>query len=193
MLKRLFGRLVLVVVVVLGLWFVISHYHGDNQFGCEVRLVADIGDSETCPADLGQAAGDSGWAADRIDAIDAKVASNSKKYTYGEFYDHDGIGHWYQSGQDDDADNAQVVGRAVGVFPEQGTVITVEHVEVKVAARMRQASVDAGVLVINNPMGPCGTDTRGQYSCSVVVPKLLARGTSLKAVKLRGKPGCPTG
>jgi hypothetical protein len=114
-----------------------------------------------------------------LDAIDASIANGSKKYTYGEFYDRDGVGHQYESGQDGDAYNAQEVGREIGVFPARGTVITVEHIEVKVAARMRQAEVPDGVLVINNPGGPCGLDTGGQYSCSVGVPRLLPLGTGL--------------
>jgi hypothetical protein len=32
--QRLCGRIVLVAVVVFGLWFVISHYHGVSRFGC---------------------------------------------------------------------------------------------------------------------------------------------------------------
>lgn len=178
LLKRLFGRLVLVVVVVLGLWFVVSHYHGNRQFGCEIQLVAADGDSGDCPADLNQAAHDAEWATARIDAINARVAANVKKYIYGEFYDNDGIAHWYESGQDADADNAQAVGRMAGVLPAHGTAITVEHVEVKVAARMRQATIGAGVLVINNPAGPCGQDIKGQYSCVVLVPRLLPFGAS---------------
>jgi hypothetical protein len=175
--KRLFGRVVLAVVVVLALWFVVSRYHGNDQFGCQIRLTA--AGSDDCPTTLEQAAHDPERAAARIEAINARVATSGKKYTYGEFYDQDGTSHWYASGQDADSDNAQTVGRAAGVFPMHGTVITVDHVEVKVAARMRQARVGAGVLVINNPSGPCGQDTRGQYSCSIVVPKLLPIGTSL--------------
>ncbi|HWE90701.1 MAG TPA: hypothetical protein VG317_14675 [Pseudonocardiaceae bacterium] len=34
MIQRLCGRIVLVAVVVFGLWFVISHYHGVSRFGC---------------------------------------------------------------------------------------------------------------------------------------------------------------
>lgn len=133
----------------------LSHYHGNGQFGCRIALVSNDG-GDSCPADLNQAAHDAQWAKTRIDAIDARIANGSKKYTYGAFYDRDGVGHQYESGQDGDAYNAQEVGRDIGVFPARGTVITVEHVEVKVAARMRQAEVPDGVLVINNPGGPCG-------------------------------------
>ena len=66
MLQRLFGRLVLVVVVVLGLWFVISHYHGNDEFGCQIDFSAAHADDNDCPTTLDQAAGDARWAADRI-------------------------------------------------------------------------------------------------------------------------------
>ncbi len=95
----------LAVVVVLALWFVVSHYNGNDQFGCPIQLSA--AGSDDCPTTLDQAAHDREWAVARIDAINATVGANAKKHTYGEFYDHDGISHLYVSGQDADSDNAQ--------------------------------------------------------------------------------------
>jgi hypothetical protein len=185
LLERAFVRLVLVVVVALGLWYVVSHFPGGGKFGCEAfsSTVAHAADA-ACPNNIGQAAGDARWAAARIAVINSTVANNPgkypKKYTHGELYEEDGTTHWYSSGQDADADNAEQVGRASGVFAPVGRVAAAEHVEVKVAAQMRTANVMAAVLVINNPAGPCGAgqDDPGVYRCSVVVPKILPTGAS---------------
>lgn len=143
-----------------------------------VSAVPSHAEDDSCPSTI-LAADDDAWAAGRIADINTRTAGNGKKHTYGEFYDEDGTEHWYASGQDDAADLARDVGRDAGVFPASGTVATVEHVEVKAAAQMRRSQIPAGVLVINNPDGPCGRDTRGQYSCTVVVPKLLPPDASL--------------
>lgn len=97
-------------------------------------------DSNDCPTSIGQADSDTPWAAARIADVNAKVIGNTKSYTSGEFYDQDGIAHWYTSGRDADSDTARDVGRNAGVFPASGTVSTVDHVEVKVAAQMRQSA-----------------------------------------------------
>lgn len=137
--RRLFGCAVLVGLIVFGIAYVSDHW----------------------PDSGGLAGDDAAWAANRIVDINARTAGHAKKYTYGEFYDEHGTEHWYASGQDPAADQARDIGRAAGVFPTSGTVATVEHVEVKVAAQMRRSRIPAGVLVINNPNGPCGLDKPG--------------------------------
>lgn len=86
MIGRFVGRLVLVALVVFGVYFVVTHYHGGGtRFGCPVAAGpvahADTGD---CPADIGAADGDAPWAAQRI----ATIAN--AKLTTGLFYDPDG-------------------------------------------------------------------------------------------------------
>ncbi len=166
--KRLLGWVVLIATVVIGISYVSNHWPSGSKFGCGISGAAVAhADSAECPANLIEADSDPAWAAARIDSINAKVACNGKKYTYGEFYDVDGTEHWYASGQDSDADNAESVGRSIGVFGPVGRVASVEHVEVKVAAQMRQANVTAAVLVINNPAGPCGAD-EDEPGCTAV-------------------------
>lgn len=75
-----------------------------------------------------------------------------------------------------DADKALKVGRDAGVFPASGRPYVVDHVEVKVAAAMRDSGEMAGVLVINNSSGPCLLDDEGNVapmSCLAYQPRLL--------------------
>jgi hypothetical protein len=151
-LKRLFGRFVLLVVVVLGLWFVVSHYHGNEQFGCQISLSA-AGAGDDCPATLGQAAGDAQWAAARISTI------ADDPMTTGLLYDQDGHEEKIESGE-----SGSGYEQALGYLSTySGAVIADQprgkqaagHVEPKAAALIRTADQRAGVLVINNPAGPC--------------------------------------
>lgn len=175
--RRLLGWAVLLGLLVFAIGYVSGHW--PSRFGCDRGGVAVAhADTGGCPPNIAAAESDSAWAASRIAAIDVR-ASDGKRYTYGEFCDPDGTEHWFVSGQDADADTARDIGRAAGVFPASGTVVTVEHVEVKVAAHIRAAGLGRGVLVINNPSGPCGQDRGGVYSCSAVLPKLLPPRTSL--------------
>jgi hypothetical protein len=72
------------------------------------------------------------------------------------FYDPDGRETRYTSERNADSDTALSVGRTAGVFPTSGRPNIVDHVEVKAAAGMRKVGVLRGVMVINNPAGPCG-------------------------------------
>jgi archaellum component FlaG (FlaF/FlaG flagellin family) len=184
--KRSLGLAVLVGVFALIFGYTGLHWPGDTKFDCGRTGAATAHANTTdCPANLGQAMSDAPWAAARIAAINAEVAANpnsyTKKYTHGELYEQDGTAHWYDSGQDADADSAEQVGRALRVFGPVGRVAATEHVEVKVSARMRTANVTQAVLVINNPGGPCGVDEDepGVFRCAVVVPKILPAGASL--------------
>lgn len=174
MLKRLFGRFVLVVVVVLGLWFVISHYHGNSQFGCQIHLVADSGKEEQCPATIAQAAGNAEWAADRISTI------AGDPITTGLLYDQDGHEEKIGSGE-----GGTAYEQAMKYLSDYSAVLgdqprgkqAAGHVEPKAAAMMRTAGQTDGVLLINNPSGPCPYASR--IGCGRAMRLILPVGSTI--------------
>jgi hypothetical protein len=155
--------------VVLGLWFVISYYHGNGQFGCQVDLSAAHADDNSCPATLGQAANDAQWAAARIATI------VREHVTTGLLYDEDGHEEKIVSGRNGSA--YQSVLRYLAPYPD--TVVrdrpkgvdAAGHVEPKATAIMRESELTFGVLVINNPTGPCSYAS-GQ-GCGVIMQLIL--------------------
>jgi hypothetical protein len=173
-----------IVVAIAVLWLLMNFVYAPScgRFGCSwvpswiPQAQADT--ASACPDGLKGAATDSGWAADRLGSIaDAHV-------TTGLFYDVDGTKHEFISAKDADADAdlALKVGRDAGVFPASGRPVVVDHVEVKVAAAMRSSGEKAGVLLINNPGGPCKRDAEGNVepaSCLAFVPRLLPAGATL--------------
>jgi hypothetical protein len=171
--QRLVGRIVLVAVVVLGLYYVWSHYTGaKTDFGCELSGVGMAhAESDQCPLGIEQAASDPIWSAARL----ATIAHD--KVTTGLFYEVDGTEHRFTSGPDDLANRVDSFVRASGVvaMPAVGQHPAATHVEAKVAMTMREQNVGRGVLVINNPRGPC----TGAYSCTQVIGVLLPAGSSL--------------
>ena len=98
MIGRLIGRLVLVGLVVFGVSFVITHYHGQTKrFGCDAAGSAVAhADSGDCPIDISAAADDAQWAADRIATIPRTTSA-----TTGLFYDVNGHETRYTSGRED--------------------------------------------------------------------------------------------
>lgn len=119
---------------------------------------------------------DANWAADRLETI-AK-----RKETAGLFYDEDGMLHEYDSRRDENSRRAWEVGRDAGVFDPRGPSFLVDHVEVKIAAAMRDRGIMSGVLVINKTDGPCGRNRDGAIdpaSCLSVIPRLLQEGAKL--------------
>jgi len=119
---------------------------------------------------------DANWAADRLETI------VKRKETAGLFYDSDGMLHEYDSSQNEDSRRTWAIGRDIGVFDPRGPSFLVDHVEVKVAAGMRDAGLMSGVLVINKTDGPCGRGRDGSIapaSCLSVVPQLLPEGATL--------------
>jgi hypothetical protein len=148
-----------------------------TKFGCEAApLAAARADNDECPTSAQAAAGNARWAAARFDTI------KDEDLTVGLFYDADGTEHRFMSGRDREAETALKVGRKAGVFPSQGRFVVADHVEVKVAAAMREADVTFGVLVINNSGGPCRLDDNDEpepLSCLAIVPKLLPREAKL--------------
>jgi hypothetical protein len=170
---RLIGRLVLVALVVFAVYFVLTHYYGDtSRFGCESGSAVARADSPDCPANLETADEDARWAADRLATIPRTTSA-----TIGLFYDVDGHETRYTSGQKDISVRINTFLRESGAvrMPPAGQHPAATHVETKVAMTMREQHVSQGVLVINNPDGPCP----GAYSCQQVLDVLLPPGVPL--------------
>lgn len=197
-LSSLTGILVMAAV----LWLILNFVYAPScgRFGCNYvpswlpQAAADSAGGDGCPDSLDGAATDAGWAADRI----ASLQHADAKVTTGLFYDQDGTQLTYSSGYDDHADLAEQALRDAGVeFPPVGRHPAAAHVEIKIAALMRENGVTYGVVVINNDRGPCGADpTSGRrFSCGVAVPAILPAGSTLavwfpgavEAVMLRGQ------
>ncbi|HEY3607929.1 MAG TPA: DddA-like double-stranded DNA deaminase toxin [Pseudonocardiaceae bacterium] len=177
--KRLFGWVVLIALVVFGVSYVTSHWPTDARFGCGQTATAAVAHADTadCPASVGAADNDATWAQARLATI-----RRLGDPTDGLFYDKDGHETHYTSARNADSDTALRVGRAAGVFPATGRPNIVDHVEVKAAAAMRAAGVRQGVMVINYPGGPCAQDQNGDVrpaSCLAIVSRLLPAGASL--------------
>jgi hypothetical protein len=173
--RKMLGRLVLVAAVAFGLSYVLDHYHGITTFGCHATGQVAHADSSDCPPNIGAAAADRRWAADRWATL------KNAKVTSGLFYDQDGHELAFVSGEDRDANRASQILRAAGAaFPRGATAHpAASHVETKAAAVMRDSGVTAGVIVINNVRGVCGGDTVSPYGCVVVLPTILQRGATL--------------
>jgi hypothetical protein len=132
-------------------------------FGCDASAVATArAADDACPSNLDAAVTDAAWAAARLSAI------KDKKKTVGVHYDSDGTAHEFTSGRDGDAEKAQ---EYLGM--KSGRPWVVEHVEVKIAARMRDGGETHGVVVINNE--PC----EGVMSCPAAVRAILPEGSQL--------------
>lgn len=170
-----------IVIMAAVLWLLLNFVYAPScgRFACSYEpawLPQAQADSESCPGGIEAAAADAAWAADRI------VSIADQKITAGLFFDADGMGHSYNSRRGDDSTQALKIGRAAGVFPASGRPNVVDHVEVKVAAAMRDSGETTGVLVINNSGGPCLVDDEGEVapmSCLSYLPKLLPKGATL--------------
>lgn len=178
---RTLSSLTGIAVMAAVLWLLLNFVYAPScgRFACSFEpawIPQAQADSGSCPDGIAQAANDADWAANRI----ASIAD--RKPTVGRFYDSDGMEHSFDSQRGADADKALKVGRDVGVFPPSGRPNAVDHVEVKVAAAMRDSEETAGVLVINNPGGPCLLDDEGTVapmSCLAYLPRLLPVDTTL--------------
>jgi hypothetical protein len=171
--QRLIGRAVLVVVVMLGLCYVWSHYLGGKSlFGCGASgMGVAHAASDHCPHNMQQAVTDPTWADARL----ATIAHD--KLTTGLFYEVDGTEHRFTSGPGDIANRTDALLRTSGAvaMPAVGQHPAATHVETIVAMTMREQNVGQGVLVINNPRGPCA----GAYSCTQVMDVVLPAQASL--------------
>lgn len=184
------------------LWLLLNFVYAPScgRFACSYepawlpQASADSATGDGCPDSLGGAATDAEWAADRIESLRGKDA----KLTTGLFFDADGAEQTIDSGYDEDADLAEQDLRDAGVeFPPVGRYPAAAHVETKIAALMRENGITFGVVVINNPRGPCGADPTSErrFSCGVAVPAILPAGSTLavwfpgavEAVMLRGQ------
>ncbi|MGH3625351.1 MAG: DddA-like double-stranded DNA deaminase toxin [Sciscionella sp.] len=162
--------LVLAVLVFLAWWLFVRP--GSTEFGCEAAAATAHAASDDCPSSAEAAAGNSSWAADRMNSI------SDSKLTTGLLYDSDGTEHALTSGYDDDADRVTELLDELGApFPESGPHPAAAHVEPKAAAQLRDGDQDIGVMVINNEGGVCSG--RKGLSCQEVLPLLLAAGTKL--------------
>lgn len=176
-LSSLTGLVVLAAV----LWLLPNFVYAPScgRFSCSYVpswLPVASADSGSCPDAIAGAMSDAGWAADRLEGI-AKL-----KETAGLFYDADGMRHEYDSSRDEASRRAWEVERDIGVFDPRGPSFVVDHVEIKVAAAMRESGVMSGLLVINKTDGPCGRNKDGSIdpaSCLSVVPRLLPEGAEL--------------
>jgi hypothetical protein len=170
-----------IVVLATMLWLLLNFVYAPScgRFACGYEpawLPEAQADTGGCPDGITQAANDAVWAADRI----ASIAD--QKRTVGLFYDSDGMEHRFDSQRGAAADKALEVGRDAGLFPASGRPNIVDHVEVKVAAAMRDGGEAAGVLIINNSGGPCLIDDEGtaaSMSCLAYMPRLLPTGATL--------------
>lgn len=178
----LLGILVLAAVlfILLNVFNVVSV--GFGKFGCgwepNVRwsAMAEAAGDDHCPTSISGAMNDADWAADRYAMI------KDKYLTTGIMYDEDGIEQEFTSGDEKGVDAQRVVAvlQEQGIPPNRaGRYLAASHVETKVAALMREAGVQQGVLVINNRSGPCGPSNEGT-SCTDVLSSILPAGSTLR-------------
>lgn len=146
-----------------------------GRFACSYEpswwsATAQAADGTDCPPNIAGAAASAQWAKDRLEDIE------DKPLTAGVYYDEDGTRHVIGSGRDDTSELALKMLRELGAIPPVGRPNAVDHVEIKVAALMRQSGIKKVVLVINNPKGICALNPEGQpqpMSCLILVRKLL--------------------
>lgn len=165
------------VFILLNLFGLFTFQFG--KFGCGIepnyRFGAIAEAAEECPKALRGAMHDAEWAADRY----ATIASAKK--TAGLFYDDDGFEHHFRSGDEKGADTerAREYLREVGAAMDRtGEFPAASHVEVKVAALMRESGIQTGVLIINRTGPPC--EGAAGFSCQEVLPRLLPAGYKLR-------------
>lgn len=146
-----------------------------DGFGCAAAgSQTTLADASDCPENLQEAAQDSEWAAERMRTI------ADDGITTGLLYDEDGNEERITSGR----------GGAYGsvlayLQPYGGSLLrdrppgsqVAEHVEAKAAAVLRDAEQTNGVLVINNPDGPCGYASG--IGCIAAVELILRSGATM--------------
>jgi hypothetical protein len=144
-----------------------------TKFGCESAGAVAHADSDDCPSDIGDAAADSSWAAARLDTI------KGEKPTVGLAYDENGTEHRYDSRKDATANRVNEILRDLGVLLPRAQANAANHVEMKVAADMRDGDEEDIVLVINNQNGPCPVGDSQPFACQTLVPKVLPEDATL--------------
>lgn len=100
--------------------------------------------------------------------------SDTNRKTSGRWVDSSGQEQGpLHSGRDEDSRRAAELLRKLGIGPARGTLLSTEHVEVKLAARLRDGGSGHVSVVINNT--PCG----GRYSCDRLLPQILKLGQAV--------------
>jgi hypothetical protein len=162
-------KFVLIVALAVFAWiFVVPSC--STAFGCEASSAVAQAEGEQCPSSVEEASASSEWAAARF----ATIAEEPQ--TAGLFYDEDGTEHVFDSSNDSDQELATEILRELGIVGPNATLTVASHVEVKVAAAMRDQEIERGVLVINRTTGVCSVEP---YGCMQVVPKVLLEGAQL--------------
>lgn len=170
-----------VFVPVLALFLLLNFVYTPScaRFSCGYEpywLLQAEADSGECPEALGDAWSNAGWAAERW----AEIKDDDK--TAGLYYDAHGEPRKIRSGvlKGADTERARQVLRQVGAAAaKDGSYPAAHHVEVKIAARMREDGAKAALVVINHPDGPCPGRGAG-LSCQEVLPLVLATGSTLR-------------
>jgi hypothetical protein len=176
-LQRAFGRLVLVVAIVLGLYFVITHYHGIA--GCDAAGAGVAhADSGGCPTTVQGLAEDVSWAGQRIQSLAGQPETVGKLYSPGLVSGFQA--RTFNSGYNADATRADQAIADAGIVPAGRSLNVAAHVEVQAAAFMRAQGITYAVLVINKLGGVCGVETVDQpFTCNAVIPGILPKGSIL--------------
>lgn len=176
--SRAFGRLFLVTLVVLALWYVVAHYHGGGSAGCTASGPAVAhADTDSCPATAESLATDYAWAQQRIQSLSGQPMTTGKLY-----YGNADIGYrveTFRSGFDAWSDKAEAILKQSGVtMPRVGRFPAIADAETKAAAYMRDSGIGYGVIVINNGKWPQGV-CEGPFSCDTAIRKILPAGSTL--------------
>lgn len=159
--------LFIVVLLVLAWIFVVPSC--SSKFGCSTSGAVAHADSADCPGGLDEAAGDAAWAAERIASI------QDEPITTGLLYDEEG--HEVVITTEERGDHFDLATTYLKPLLGAATKQAAGHVEPKAAALMRNAEQRAGVLVINNPAGPCAYT--GNVGCGQLAQVILPKGSSL--------------
>lgn len=171
-----------IMVMAAVLWLLLNFVYAPScgRFSCSYEPAwwpqAEAATGDGCPDAWQEALNDERWQRDRLESI------SDEKITAGTAYDEDGEPTTFTSGRDDASGTALKVGRDAGVFPQNVRLGVVDHVEVKVAAAMREGGVTRSLVIINNELGPCSPDETLPYTCVNIVPKVLAEGAELWVV-----------
>jgi hypothetical protein len=174
--KRLVGRLILVIAIILALTYVWNHYHAGSG-GCSVADGADVAHADTaaCPVYIVQAAGDPSWAAEQQNAIqDQRVTSG--RYITNQVADPQAITSGWNTppGISDRITDLLRISPNFPNFPSRGKPAVAGDVETKVAMVMKEAGATSGVVAINHPQ-MCD----GVMGCKSAVAAILPQGSVL--------------
>jgi type IV secretory pathway TrbF-like protein len=175
-LQRAFGRLVLVVAIVLGLYFVVTHYHGG---GCEVAsgVVAHADTAGAC-ATVGQAATDPSWAQKQQASIRSQYLTTGRYFTNDDATVRTVTSGWTAGLSDRAADILRISSNFPN-FPKAAKPTVAADVETKIAEMMRESGATNGVVAINHPK-MCD----GAMGCTAAVAAILPVGSVLHVWEL---------